>query len=151
MMSIPSPQESKWMLFLSHAHEDQQFVDWLNEKLRAMNLTVWYDKFEILEGDAILEKIDEGLRGSEFLIVVVSQASLRSRWVKAELEPKILQQIEGGQVTVLPLALDDVKIEDISIFLKGRKWIRFPHEGSDEQFEVLRKGIEGQLKRRGLL
>jgi hypothetical protein len=150
-MSTPSPQDRKWMLFLSHAHEDQQFVDWLNEKLRAMNLTVWYDKFEILEGDAILEKMDEGLRGSEFLIVVVSEASLRSRWVKAELEPKILQQIEGGQVTVLPLALGDVKTEDISIFLKGRKWIRFPQEGSDEQIEVLRKGIEGQLKRRGML
>ena len=141
----------KWMIFLSHSSEDKAFVDWLYAKLISVNIGSWYDACEILVGDAILERIEEGLRGSEFLIVVVSPASIASRWVKAELEPKLLQQIESQVVTVLPLSINGAKTQDLSIFLKGKHWLAFPREGSEEQFHVLQTNIEQHLKRRGLL
>jgi hypothetical protein len=149
---VASPGDSKkWTIFLSHSSEDKTFVDWLYEKLRSVNQTAWYDKCELLVGDPLLERVEEGLKGSEFLIVVVSQAAIKSNWVKAELEPKLLQQIEGKYVTVLPLALGEAKTEDLSLFLRGKIWLRFPHQGSDEQFQELYRGIEGHLKRRGLI
>ncbi|SRR6266566_9470774 len=148
---MTSAETKKWSVFLSHSSEDKAFVDWLHGKLDSVNQAAWYDACEILAGDSLLARIEEGLRGSEFLIVVVSSASIKkSNWVKEELEPKLLEQIEGSYVTVLPLALDDAKVEDLSIFLKGKRWLRFPREGSEEQFNELRRGIEGHLKRRGL-
>jgi hypothetical protein len=150
-MTTPSVPTNKWTIFLSHSSKDNDFTDWLSEKLKASNVAVWHDKFELLSGDSLIQRIEEGLRGSEFLIVIVSQAAIESNWVHEELETKLLQQIERGQVTILPIALDDAKVEDISIFLKGRVWIRFPRIGSDEKFEELLRGINGQLRRRGLL
>ena len=150
-MTTPPVPANKWTIFLSHSSKDDDFTDWLSEKLKAANVTAWHDKFELLLGDSLIQRIGEGLRGSEFLIVIVSQAAIDSNWVHAELEPKLLQQIEGGYVTILPIALDDAQVEDISIFLKGRIWIRFPCTGSDEKFEELLRGINGQLRRRGLL
>jgi hypothetical protein len=71
--------------------------------------------------------------------------------VEAELEPKILQQIEGQNIAVLPVVLDKTDPGEISLFLKGKKWIRFPRHGSEEKFRELVESIEGHLVRRGLL
>src|SRR2546421_12479021 len=96
-----TPPANKWTIFLSHSSKDNDFTDWLSKKLKAANVTAWHDKFELLPGDSLIQRIGEGLRGSEFLIVIVSQAAIDSNWVHAELEPKLLQQIEGGYVTIL--------------------------------------------------
>jgi TIR domain len=144
-------EEKQVTIFLSHASEDKPFVDWLYDKLRSTDLLSWYDKYEILVGDSVITKVGEGLKGSELLIVVISQSSVKSNWVQAELEPKILEQIEGQHVSILPVVLGKAKTEDISIFLKGKRWIRFPRKGSDEKFQELLRSIEGQLKRHGLL
>jgi len=145
-------EEKKWTIFLSHSSKDKKpFVNWLHKKLLSADLPVWYDKFEILVGDSITQKIAEGLEGSEFLIVVISRNAVKSNWVKAELEPKILQQIEGQEITVLPVVLGKIDPGEISLFLKGKRWIRFPRKGSDEKFRELLEGIEGHLERRGLL
>ncbi len=149
---VAEPSEKKpWTIFLSHAHEDKPFVDWLHDKLRSADLLVWYDKYEILAGDSVPRKIAEGLKGSGFLILVISRESVKSNWVQEELEPKILEQIEGQHVTVLPLVLGKAKPEEISYLLKGKSYIRFPREGSDEKFKELMKSIEGHLQRRGLI
>ena len=150
-MTTPPGPANKWTIFLSHSSKDNDFTDWLSEKLRMANITTWHDKFEVLPGDSLIQRIGEGLRGSEFLLVIVSQSAIDSNWVHAELEPKLLQQIEGGYVTIFPIVLDDANAEDISIFLKGRVWMRFPRVGSDEKFGELLRGINGQLKRRNLL
>ncbi len=136
---------------MSHSSKDKPFVDWLYSKLRSADLTVWYDKYEILVGDSIVKRIDEGLNGSELLIAVISKGSAKSNWVEAELEPKILQQIEGQNIAVLPVVLDKTDPGEMSSFLKGKKWIRFPRQGSEEKFRELVESIEGHLVRRGLL
>ena len=151
-MGATPAKKKQWILFLSHDSRDKPFVDWLHQKLLSSTLKTWYDKYEILVGESIPGGIEKGLKGSEFLLVVISEYSVKSNWVKAELEPKILEQIEGGQVTVLPLALGDTNPEDLSIFLRGKKWLRFPltdwDKDSDEQLQELLRSIEEHLKRR---
>lgn len=149
MVAEPTAERT-WTIFLSHSSKDKRFADWLYSKLQSADLTVWYDKYEILVGDSIVVRIGEGLEGSELLIVVVSRQAIRSNWVKAELEPKILERIEGNRTTVLPLTLDTTDPENISIFLKGKRWLRFRRRGWDETFRELLKSIEGHLAQRGL-
>ena len=46
-----------------------------------------------------------------------SEHTIESNWVHAELEPKLLQQIEGGYVTIFPIALDAAKVEaDLKLY-----------------------------------
>jgi hypothetical protein len=51
-------------IFLSHATEDKErFVVKFAEKLRTRGVDVWLDKWEILPGDSLVDKIfEEGLK-----------------------------------------------------------------------------------------
>lgn len=141
----------RWTIFLGHAQQDKPFVNWLYHKLRSADLTVWYDENEILVGDSIPAKVSEGLVESELLLVLLSQAAVDAGWVREELEPKLLSQIYGREVIVLPIMLGQVAFADIPPILRGKQSIQFPPEGSDEKFRELLADIEQHLRRRGLL
>lgn len=49
------------LLFLCHASEDSVFVERLAKELERRALYAWFDKYEILVGDSIIEKINAGL------------------------------------------------------------------------------------------
>ena len=65
-------------VFICHASEDkEQYVIPLVENLQNHNINCWIDKSEIEWGDSLVRKINEGLKFSKFVIVVLS--SLLSR------------------------------------------------------------------------
>ena len=73
-------------VFISHASEDKEdFVDSLDEALRAAGLDVWYDRNEIRIGDSIRGSIDLGLSESRYGVVVLSPAFMAKEWTKHEL------------------------------------------------------------------
>jgi hypothetical protein len=140
----------RWTIFLSYSSRDKKFAEWLYQKLINANLTVWYDRYEILVGDSLVEKIAEGLDGSELLIVVISANAMRSAWVRQELEPKILQQVNHDQVAVLPIVLGRFDPAQGPPLLRGKRFLRFPHKGSEEKLHMLLNDIEQHLRRRAV-
>jgi hypothetical protein len=46
--------------------------------LTALGLKVWYDEWTLTIGDSLRQKIDEGLAGSEFGIVVLFWSPVRA-------------------------------------------------------------------------
>ena len=97
-------------IFLSHNKEDKPFARLLAEDIRRVGITVWLDEAEIKPGDSIIEKIEEGLNGSEYLGVILSPASVKSRWVKRELRAVLHQEITTSSKTVLPLLYQQCEI-----------------------------------------
>jgi hypothetical protein len=63
-------------IFISHSSSDKSFVSVLARELRAFDLGIWYDSWEIAAGDSIVDKVFEGLRESDTLLIVLSQASV---------------------------------------------------------------------------
>lgn len=96
-----------WDVFLSHSSEDKAIVRELAKRLREDGLSVWFDEWEIKPGDHIPTKIDEGLEGSEFLVLCLSVAALSSDW--AALESRSLQYHDplNKNRRLIPLRLDD--------------------------------------------
>jgi hypothetical protein len=73
-------------LFISHASEDKdEFVRALAEMLR-LDFEVWYDEYVLTLSDSLLQKINQGLRESDYGIVVLSCAFFAKRWPQAELD-----------------------------------------------------------------
>jgi hypothetical protein len=82
-----SAEPQNWDVFLSHASEDKPYVEELHRTLVAAGVRVWMDKAELRWGDSLRRRIDDGLKRSRFVIVVLSKAFLGlKKWTEYELD-----------------------------------------------------------------
>ena len=75
----------EWDVFISYASEDRDAAHPLAEALRARGVSAWLDVNEIGLGDSIRRSLDEGLKRSQFGVVLISKTYLRKHWPQAEL------------------------------------------------------------------
>ncbi|MCH7754214.1 toll/interleukin-1 receptor domain-containing protein [candidate division KSB1 bacterium] len=83
---------------------------------------LWYDDWEIKIGDSIVQKINDGISYSDFLIVVLSGNSVSSKWVKEELNAATIKNIESKGAFILPVLLEKCKIP---LLLADKKYADF--------------------------
>lgn len=90
--------------FISHASEDKSEVAKpLADALTALGYQVWLDQAELKVGDSLRTKIDEGLRGCKFGIVVLSHNFFAKNWPQYELNGLVTRQMVGGLKVILPV------------------------------------------------
>lgn len=91
-------------VFLCHASEDKaKVLRPLVSALKAAGITFWYDEAEIRWGDSIVEKVNEGLRISRYVLVVLSPAFVEKHWPQRELNAVLNIEASTSEVRVLPL------------------------------------------------
>ena len=108
--------------FISHSsHDKARFVLPFAEKLRARGVEAWLDEWEMLPGDSLVERIfDGGIGQAAAFIVVLSEASLASPWVREELDAGIVNKIER-RTKLIPILIEDVEVPQA---LKATLWER---------------------------
>ena len=89
--------------FVSYAHEDQEFVLSLVEYLQGQGLDITYDQIVLEIGDSLIRRISAAIIEGDFLIAVVSPASVNSEWCQKELAIAGTQGINEQRVKVLPV------------------------------------------------
>ena len=68
--------------FISHTSINKSLiVEPLVQELEKNNITVWYDKESILFGDDINQEIENGLKKSICLILIITKQFFESKWV----------------------------------------------------------------------
>jgi len=101
-------------VFICHASEDKSdIIKPLVAAFKRESISYWYDEAEIKWGDSIPDKINEGLRISRYVIVVISKSFLSKNWPKRELNSALNVEASTGKVRVLPLVVgtDEVRKE----------------------------------------
>jgi hypothetical protein len=93
--------------FVSYGWKDGEIAQRLARELTGVGVITWFAEWEIKAGDSIRQKIDEGLQGCEFFIVVLSRASLQRPWVQTELDAAIELKTKGKLKKIIPVKLDD--------------------------------------------
>jgi hypothetical protein len=95
---------------VSHSHDDNPIARDLAERLRANGVGAWFDEWEIKPGDSLVQKIfEEGLKDVVLFVVLLSPASVRSKWVREELDAAIVQRLEGA-TRVVPVVVEPCEI-----------------------------------------
>jgi hypothetical protein len=115
-------KKPKSKIFLCHSSKDKPFVRWLATELKKRTHEVFFDEWEIKVGDSIIEKISEGLTTHGYFAVVLSQESVKSNWVKKELNTATINTISNKDLKLFPLLLEDC---EIPILLKEYKYADF--------------------------
>lgn len=97
-------------VFLSHAGEDnERFARDFAERLQNKGFRVWFDEWELLPGDSLVDKVfEEGLKEAEAMIVILSTNSVNKQWVRDELNAGFVKRLEG-KCKLIPVIIDNVE------------------------------------------
>jgi hypothetical protein len=112
-------------VFVSHASKDKErFVFDFATKLRSQGIDAKVDRWEILPGDSLVDKIfEEGIGQAQAVIVVVSEHSVDRPWVREELNAATVRRIEGAS-KLIPVVIGNVDESRIPVSLKALAWER---------------------------
>lgn len=92
-------------VFVSHRSADAAEAERLARDLRGAGHHVWLDKWEINIGDSIVRRMEEGLRGSAYLILCYSDAGVMAPWISREWMSTLARQMDGQDIRILPAIL----------------------------------------------
>src|SRR5689334_17687918 len=82
-------------VFVSHSHRDDAFTTQLVADLRSKGADVWVDLANITSND-FQDGINEGLRGRDWCVVVLTPNAINSRWVKLEVHAAFVLFHQGA-------------------------------------------------------
>ncbi len=91
-------------VFISHSSADKPAVLPLAAALRAKGIDVWLDQWEIAPTDDIVQSINSGLEQADAGIIVFSEHSEKSQWVKAEVSYLTYARIQEAK-PLIPVTL----------------------------------------------
>ena len=91
-------------VFISYAHEDAVLAREIADKLKAAGVPVWIDQHEMKPGDSFIGRMNEGLSDADYVLLLVSEASIASRWVSREW----MSALAGGDTALIPVRVSKV-------------------------------------------
>ena len=96
-------------VFLSHSSKDKTMVLALAQRLRQDGVRVWYDDWEILPGNSIPLKINQGLAQSRRVALCMSAHAFEADWVGMEIQTILYDDPLNKQGRFIPIRLDDTQ------------------------------------------
>jgi hypothetical protein len=132
---------SNFKIFLSHASEDADLTNKIHGWLLNQSFIdkVWIDKIELNIGDNLIEKINQGVSSSDYLVPLITNNSRNRKWDKYEIK---IAMKEETNITykVLPLVHNDCK--KVPKYLEHKIYLRI-----DDSLTGLDKIIESITNR----
>ncbi len=101
---------------LSFSGNDREYAELLADHLKRDELAVFYDRAEQADlwGRNLQTHLAELYRiRARFCIVLVSKHYVTSRWTQVELEAALAREFELREPYILPLQLDDTRLEQL--------------------------------------
>ena len=93
--------------FISYSNKDESFAKRLYADLQSNHVRCWFAPHDMRIGDAIGPRIDESIRLHDKLLLVLSESSLASAWVKKEVETAFKKESQQQKLVLFPVRLDD--------------------------------------------
>ncbi|MBI5726961.1 MAG: TIR domain-containing protein [Ignavibacteriales bacterium] len=93
-------------IFISYSQQDKRYADMIAERLKQAGYDVEYDVWRLRAGDNLLAKINEGIKVTDTLIVIVSQYFLQSKSLMNEFSAAAFGDISSKQSRILPVLVD---------------------------------------------
>jgi len=79
-------------VFISHSSQDEMLAGNIVSYLEKAGFDVWYDKREIMPGDNWADKIGQGLRESDAMVVLLTEVALRSESIRRDIDYALSQK-----------------------------------------------------------
>jgi uncharacterized protein YjbI with pentapeptide repeats len=115
--------------FISHSNLDLDFAHRLHEDLQNNGVRCWFASHDVKSGRKLHEQIDEAIRVYDRLLLILSEHSMNSEWVKTEIANA--RQREGREKRQMLFPITLVPYE------KVKEWKAFDTDtGKDSASEI---------------
>ncbi|PZR29150.1 MAG: hypothetical protein DI535_03810 [Citrobacter freundii] len=125
-------------VFVSYSYQDLGFISWLKTNLKDLDIEFWNDTNEVFKEENIKEKINQGIRLSDAIILVLSATSLNSNWVKYEMSSALLLNAVKMGIKIIPITIDN---STIPADLAGYQYIDFSSQ-KEKALETLKRALQ---------
>jgi uncharacterized protein YjbI with pentapeptide repeats len=92
--------------FISYSNQDEDFARRLYNDLQGAGVRCWFAPEDMKIGDEIRPRIDESIRLHDKLLLVLSEHSINSPWVKDEVEAAYEKENRQQKLVLFPVRLD---------------------------------------------
>lgn len=105
MRSLTGSAFEFYSCFISYSTNDQDFADRLYADLQARGVRCWFAPHDIQGGRKIHEQIEEAIRVYDKLLLILSDASMNSNWVKTEAANARARERQQNRQMLFPITL----------------------------------------------
>jgi tetratricopeptide (TPR) repeat protein len=119
-------------VFLSHGHEDAEWVGALADNLTRLGLNVYLDAYELVSGELLAVRLQDALARARTVVLVVSPRSSGRKWVEEEFAAALAGVVAGRQ-RLIPLLLGEVALP---AFVASRLWVDFRAVATPVEYET---------------
>ena len=97
--------------FISYSSKSRDFAERLHADLQAKGVRYWFDQDDLKIGEEFRQRIDTAIRVHDKLMLVLSEQSLASDWVEAEVEAALDREGREKRIVLFPIRLDDAVLQ----------------------------------------
>ena len=91
--------------FISYSFHDSDFAKLLHARMQAERLRVWFAPKDMKAGEKIGPQIDRAIQLQDRLLLIISEASMSSTWVRTELRKARDREKREKRQVLFPIAL----------------------------------------------
>jgi hypothetical protein len=118
-----------YSLFISYSTKEQEFAERLHADLQAKGVRCWFAPHDLRGGKKVHKQIDEAIRVYDKLLLILSETSMASEWVRTEIAIARKREVEQKREVLFPIGLCP--------FQTIRKWEYFDSDiGKDSAREI---------------
>ena len=134
-------------IFISYSHDDwetvEKIVEIIDEYLNEGSILhdIWLDKWKMRGGKWFQDQMYEGIKASDYLVLIASSASIESSAVKTEWKTKFQSKISKDEDRVLPMLIGDISFKELPEYLSNVHAYRFNDDNGKENVKKLIEDI----------
>lgn len=83
--------------------EDKEFARRISERIESYGLRVWHYEWQLVVGDSSFDRIERGISSSDYLIVLLSPNSAKSKRFRQEITICLTNELAAVNVTIIPV------------------------------------------------
>ena len=137
---VAAEREKQRKVFISYTHHDRKFAERLASDLKKHGLPVWWDEWEIRVGESIIQRVNDGIDSSAYLVAALSTHSVHSDFVRREIGSALMKQLSAEKdIVVLPLLVNDC---EVPVLLREIKWADFRNDYADGLKMLLKRLLD---------
>lgn len=100
------PYLAKYDIFLSYRYLNSDWIKILKKNLEQQGYTVFIDNYEMIGGENFKLRLKYAINNSKSAIIVVSEESSMSEWMKKEYEWMKERKLDDSSFRIIPIFID---------------------------------------------